>query len=73
MDDLAEMLDRARWGEEYFRVDRGDCLTGFWQIKPARGEVREIGFGLAPELTGYRLGTAFVRAGVDFTAVVTVV
>jgi ribosomal-protein-alanine N-acetyltransferase len=66
-DDLGEMLDRSRWEEEYFRVDRDGCLAGFWQIKPARGEVTEIGLGLAPELTGRGLGTAFVLAGVDLT------
>lgn len=70
-DDLAELLDQTRWEGEYFRVDRGGRLTGFWQIKPPSGEAREVGFGLAPELTGQGLGAAFVRAGVDFTVAVT--
>jgi ribosomal-protein-alanine N-acetyltransferase len=70
-EDLAELLDQTRWEGEYFRVDRGGRLTGFWHVKPSSGEAREVGLGLAPELTGQGLGAAFVRAGVDFTVTVT--
>jgi ribosomal-protein-alanine N-acetyltransferase len=55
-EDLAELLDQTRWEGEYFRVDRGGRLTGFWHVKPSSGE---------------GLGAAFVRAGVDFTVTVT--
>jgi len=70
VEDLAELLDQTRWEAEYFLVDRGGRLTGFWQIKPPSGKAREVGFGLAPELIGQGLGAAFVRAGVDFTVAV---
>jgi len=70
-EDLAELLDQTRWEGEYFRVDRGGRLTGFWHVKPPSGEAREVGFGLAPELTGQSLGAAFVQAGVDFTVAAT--
>lgn len=69
--DLAAFLDGTRWDREYFRADRGGSLAGFWHIKPPTLEAREVGFGLAPELTGRGLGAAFVRAGVEFTAAVT--
>jgi len=69
-DDLAEFLDRTRWEGEYFRVDRGDRLVGFWQIQPAKADATEVGFGLAPDLTGQRLGEAFVQAGLEHTVAV---
>jgi ribosomal-protein-alanine N-acetyltransferase len=69
--DLAELLEAARWESEYHRADLARRLVGFWQIKQGNGLVREVGLGLAPELTGHGLGTSFVRQGIDFTVSVT--
>jgi len=66
--DLAELMDAARWGREYFAVDGEDgALAGFFVVK-RRGEAKEIGLGLHPDLTGRGLGSAFVEAGLAFAA-----
>ena len=57
--DLAELLDPARWGRDYFAADDEDgVLAGFFVFKP-RGGRKEIGLGL---------GGAFVAAGLAFAA-----
>ena len=65
--DLEELLDPARWGREYFAADRDGELAGFFVVKQ-RGEAREIGLGLRPDLTGRGLGAAFLEAGLRFAA-----
>jgi len=66
--DLAELLDPARWGRDYFAADDEDgVLAGFFVVKP-RGMGKEIGLGLRPELTGRGLGGAFLDAGLAFAA-----
>ena len=64
--DLAELLDPAGWGEQYFAVDsREGELVGFFEFK-SDGESVEIGLGLRPDLTGLGDGRAFVDASVEF-------
>jgi len=64
--DLAELLDPAGWGRQYFAVDgRGRARVGFFAFK-ADAESLEIGLGLRPDLTGDGLGLAFVEAGIQF-------
>jgi ribosomal-protein-alanine N-acetyltransferase len=66
--DLAELLDPGRWGREYFAADGEDgVLAGFFVVKP-RGDAKEIGLGLRPDLTGRGLGGAFLEAGLAFAA-----
>ena len=65
--DLAELLDPARWGREYFAVDGDGELAGFFVVKRRDG-AKEIGLGLRPDLTGRGLGLAFVEAGLRFAA-----
>jgi [ribosomal protein S18]-alanine N-acetyltransferase len=65
-DDLAELLDADRRGNQYYEVlDDGGTLIGSFQFKLEK-EPLEIGLGLRPDLTGQGLGLAFVRAGMDF-------
>jgi ribosomal-protein-alanine N-acetyltransferase len=61
-DDLAELLDPDRRGDEYWSATGDGTLEGFVQLKPAAGGVAEIGLGLRPDLTGRGLGGAFVAA-----------
>jgi ribosomal-protein-alanine N-acetyltransferase len=64
--DLAELLDPAHWGEDYFAADdAAGTLAGFFMIK-RKDEWTEIGLGLRPELTGRGLGVAFLEAGLRF-------
>jgi [ribosomal protein S18]-alanine N-acetyltransferase len=66
--DLAELLDPAGWGVQYFAVDGPDAsLVGFFQFKPD-GDAMEIGLGLRPDLTGRGSGLSFVEVGVGFAA-----
>jgi [ribosomal protein S18]-alanine N-acetyltransferase len=60
--DLAELLDPARWGREYFAADADGELAGFFVFK-RKGGATEVGLGLRPELTGQGLGVAFLEAG----------
>jgi [ribosomal protein S18]-alanine N-acetyltransferase len=64
-DDLAELLDATRRGDQYYEVlDDGGALIGSFQFKLEK-EPLEIGLGLRPDLTGQGLGLGFVRAGMD--------
>jgi [ribosomal protein S18]-alanine N-acetyltransferase len=65
--DLAELLDPAGWGRQYFAADREGELAGHFMFKLCEG-VAEIGLGLRPELTGRGLGGAFVQEGLRFAA-----
>jgi [ribosomal protein S18]-alanine N-acetyltransferase len=65
-DDLAELLDPAARGSQYFAVEGADgSLVGFFQYKP-HGDELEIGLGLHPAWTGRGLGGRFLEAGLDF-------
>jgi [ribosomal protein S18]-alanine N-acetyltransferase len=65
-DDLAELLDARRRGEDYFSAfDEKGALVGFFQFERA-GKVVEVGLGLRPDLIGKGLGRAFLLAGLDF-------
>src|SRR4051794_39826049 len=66
--DLALLLDPAGWGTRYFAADLDGKLAGFFEFKPAAGEVHELGLGLRPDLTGRGLGAAFLAAGLEFAA-----
>jgi [ribosomal protein S18]-alanine N-acetyltransferase len=61
-DDLAELLDPDRRGDEYWSATGDGTLEGFVQLKPAAVGAAEIGLGLRPDLTGRGLGGAFVAA-----------
>jgi ribosomal-protein-alanine N-acetyltransferase len=66
--DLAELLDPASWGKQFFAVDWPDeSLVGMFMFKPD-GDAVEIGLGLRPDLTGRGCGLSFVQAGVGFAA-----
>jgi ribosomal-protein-alanine N-acetyltransferase len=68
-DDLAELLDPAKWGHRYFAADElgQHELAGFLVVK-LHGRVAEIGLGLRPDLTGRGLGEALVRTCLRFAA-----
>jgi ribosomal-protein-alanine N-acetyltransferase len=62
---LAELLDPARRGDEYFAArGRDGRLEGFVQLEAA-GDGVEIGLGLRPDLTGRGLGLAFTAAAIE--------
>jgi ribosomal-protein-alanine N-acetyltransferase len=62
---LAELLDPARRGDEYFTAHgRDGNLEGFVQLETA-GDGIEIGLGLRPDLTGRGLGLAFTAAAIE--------
>lgn len=65
-DDLKEFLNEDNWQEQYFAVlnDKNE-LVGYYSFTFERG-IMWIGFGLKPELTGRKIGTEFVIAGIDF-------
>lgn len=69
LDDLAELLDPAEWGQRYFAADEldGHTLAGFLMVKLS-GPVAEIGLGLRPDLTGRGLGESFLRACLHFAS-----
>jgi ribosomal-protein-alanine N-acetyltransferase len=67
-DDLADLLDRAGWGEKYFAVETPDHgLAGFLAFTPEADAV-EMGLGLRPDLTGRGAGVSFVLVGLEFAA-----
>jgi ribosomal-protein-alanine N-acetyltransferase len=64
-DGLAELLDPARRGDEYYTArGRDGSLEGFVQLETA-GDGIEIGLGLRPDLTGRGLGLAFTAAAIE--------
>ena len=65
-EDLAELLDPDRRGESMFivRDDAGE-LVGFLGLQ-RMGNALDFGLGLRPDLTGRRLGSSFVNAGLEF-------
>jgi ribosomal-protein-alanine N-acetyltransferase len=66
-DGLAELLDPARRGEDYFAARGHDgSLEGFVQVE-AVGDGVEIGVGLRPDLTGRGrgLGLAFTNVAIE--------
>jgi ribosomal-protein-alanine N-acetyltransferase len=67
LDDLAELLDPAEWGQRYFSADElaDQTLAGFLMVT-LTGPVAEIGLGLRPGLTGRGLGESFLRACLRF-------
>jgi ribosomal-protein-alanine N-acetyltransferase len=65
-DDLAELLDPLRRGDDYFSAfDEKGALVGLFQFK-RDGKVVEVGLSLRPDLTGKGLGHGFLLAGLDF-------
>jgi ribosomal-protein-alanine N-acetyltransferase len=65
-DDLAELLDSHRRGEDYFSAfDEKGSLVGFFQFK-WESKVVGVGLGLRPDLTGKGLGHGFLEAGLGF-------
>jgi ribosomal-protein-alanine N-acetyltransferase len=66
LDDLAELLDACRRGDDYFSAsDEQGALAGSFQFR-RNGIVVEVGLGLRPDLTGKGLGRGFLVAGLDF-------
>ena len=64
-EDLNEILDPARWVEQYHAVDLHGELAGFFSFT-RHDDLLEIGLGLRPDLTGKSLGGAFVDVGLDY-------
>jgi ribosomal-protein-alanine N-acetyltransferase len=65
--DYAELTDPAARGSRFFVASSpADRLIGFFEYKPVRDGVVEIGLGLRPDLTGAGRGLAFVQAGLAF-------
>jgi ribosomal-protein-alanine N-acetyltransferase len=65
-DDLAELLDPHRRGDDYFSaLDEKGALVGFFQFK-RDGKVVGVGLRLRPDLTGKGLGHGFLVAGLNF-------
>lgn len=65
-EDLKEFLNEDSWTGNYFAVvnDKNE-LVGFYSFI-LKSEIMWIGFGLKPELTGRKIGTEFVAAGINF-------
>jgi ribosomal-protein-alanine N-acetyltransferase len=64
--DLAELLDPAQRGDNYFSArDSSGELVGFFSFR-AEGDVVGLGLGLRPDLTGRGLGRSFLEAGMTF-------
>jgi [ribosomal protein S18]-alanine N-acetyltransferase len=65
-DDLAELLNADLRGEAYFAAeDEAGALVGFFSFRQD-GRTLVVGLGLRPDLTGQRLGAAFLSAGLDY-------
>jgi len=65
--DYADLIDPLARGSRFFVASLpADRLTGFFEYKPAREGVVEIGLGLRPNMTGAGHGLAFVHAGLAF-------
>jgi [ribosomal protein S18]-alanine N-acetyltransferase len=65
-DDLAELLDSHRRGDDYFSaLDEKGTLVGLFQFK-RDGKVVGVGLSLRPDLTGKGLGHGFLVAGLGF-------
>lgn len=63
---LMQMLTKLVGRSTYFAaLDEASDLVGFFSFVPHGGTV-EVGLALRPDLTGKRLGLAFVRAGLDY-------
>jgi [ribosomal protein S18]-alanine N-acetyltransferase len=69
-DDLAELSDPRRWGDEYFAaVNEQEEVVGFFQFRLREpGLLIEIGLGLRPDLTGIGLGPSYLATGMDFAS-----
>jgi ribosomal-protein-alanine N-acetyltransferase len=67
--DYAELTDSVARGSRFFVASSpADRLVGFFEYKPVRDGVVEIGLGLRPDMTGAGHGLAFVNAGLAFAA-----
>ena len=66
-EDLAELLNPDEWGRRYFAVDQAGELVGFFVFKML-DRIADVGLGLRPDLTGRRLGGAFLDRGLRFAA-----
>jgi [ribosomal protein S18]-alanine N-acetyltransferase len=65
-DDLAELLDPHRRGDDYFSAfDEKGALVGSFSFK-RNGKAVQVGLGLRPDLTGKGLGRGFLLAGLNF-------
>lgn len=65
-DDLAELLDPVRRGDEYYSArDENGELIGFFQFRQ-RGDAVDVGLGLRPDLTGQGLGLGYLQDGLAF-------
>jgi [ribosomal protein S18]-alanine N-acetyltransferase len=65
-DDLAELLDPHRRGDDYFSAfDEKGALVGLFQFK-RESKVVGVGLRLRPDLTGKGLGHGFLVAGLEF-------
>ncbi|MCO7125878.1 GNAT family N-acetyltransferase [Sporolactobacillus shoreicorticis] len=65
-EDLGELLDsKARQGIYYSVYDTQNSLIGFFCFEK-KEETVEVGLGMRPDLTGKRLGQAFIQAGLNF-------
>lgn len=65
-EDLKEFLNEDSWQDQYFAVlnDKNE-LIGYYSFTFECG-IMWIGFGLKPELTGRKIGSEFVLAGINF-------
>lgn len=67
-DDLEEFLNPNKWENTlYAIVNEHQALIGFFSFEQENDTI-VLGFGLRLEFTGKGLGTAFVRAGLEFGA-----
>ncbi|MCL1632817.1 GNAT family N-acetyltransferase [Sporolactobacillus sp. CPB3-1] len=65
-EDLEEMLDSSRRGQNYFSVYDHEGLIGFFCFYKINQQTTEIGLGMKPEQTGKGNGADFVSAGLAF-------
>jgi [ribosomal protein S18]-alanine N-acetyltransferase len=65
-EDLDEFLDPGSRGDNMFSVHKQEELVGYFSFNKTASGIYDIGLGMRPDLTGCGMGSAFLKAGIDF-------